>query len=58
MHKGEAHVGKVPSRLAMTMERESRLKDLHRDLRLAVSEENYETAAEIRDRIRESEKEH
>ena len=56
MHKGEAHVGKVPSRLAMTMERESRLKDLHRDLRLAVSEENYESAAQIRDRIRESEK--
>ncbi len=57
MHKGEAHVGKVPSRLAMTLERESRLKDLHRDLRQAVTDENYESAAQIRDRIRESEKE-
>jgi protein arginine kinase activator len=57
MHKGEVHVGKVPGRLARTMERESRLKDLHRDLRKAVSDENYETAAEIRDRIRDSEKE-
>ena len=57
MHKGEAHVGKVPSRLAMSMERESRLKDLHRDLRQAVTDENYESAAQIRDQIRESEKE-
>lgn len=56
MHKGEAHVGKVPSRLALSMERESMLKDLHRDLRAAVQEENYESAAKIRDQIRESEK--
>ena len=58
MHKGVAHVGKVPSRLAMTLERESRLKDLHRELRQAVTDENYESAAQIRDRIRDSEKEH
>ncbi len=55
MHKGVLHVGKVPSQLAVSMERESRLKDLHRDLRLAVSEENYETAARLRDQIRASE---
>ena len=58
MHKGVAHVGKVPSRLAMTLERESRMKDLQRELRQAVTDENYESAAQIRDRIRESEKEH
>ena len=57
MHKGETHIGKVPGRLAMTMERESRLKDLHRELRQAVTDENYESAAQIRDRIREGEKE-
>ena len=58
MHKGVAHVGKVPGRFAISMERESLLKGLHEDLRAAVSEENYESAARIRDRIRESEKEH
>jgi len=52
MHKGTDHVGKVPARLAKTLERESQLKTLQRDLRKAVSEENYETAADIRDRIR------
>ena len=55
MHKGVSHLGKFPSRLAVSMERESRLKDLHRDLRLAVSEENYESAARLRDQIRASE---
>jgi protein arginine kinase activator len=57
MHKGTSHIGKVPSRVARDAARESQLKDLHRDLRKAVSEENYETAAQIRDRIREFEQE-
>jgi protein arginine kinase activator len=55
MHKGTAHVGKVPSRLLVTMEREQTLKGLHRDLRKAVAEEDYESAAQIRDRIRKLE---
>jgi len=53
MHKGTAHVGKKPSRMARSLEREAQIKDLHRDLRKAVSEENYESAAEIRDQIRQ-----
>ena len=52
MHKGTAHIGKVPSRLAKSMERVQQLKDLQRELRKAVTDENYETAAEIRDRIK------
>jgi len=52
MHKGTEHVGKVPARLAKTIERESQLKTLQRDLRKAVSEEDYESAASIRDQIR------
>ena len=52
MHKGTQHVGKVPSRLVKSMEREQQLKELQRELRKAVSEENYEDAAAIRDRIR------
>ena len=34
------------------MERETQLKTLQKDLRKAVAEENYESAAEIRDKIR------
>ena len=52
MHKGTAHVGKIPSRLLKTMERDQQLKELQRDLRKAVTDENYESAAQIRDRIR------
>lgn len=52
MHKGTAHVGKVPARQAKSLERESQLKTLQRDLRKAVAGEDYESAASIRDRIR------
>ncbi|MGV3532614.1 MAG: UvrB/UvrC motif-containing protein [Chthoniobacteraceae bacterium] len=52
MHKGTSHQGKVPSRLLQTIEREQQIKDLHRDLRKAVAEENYESAAQIRDQIK------
>jgi len=37
MHKGTAHVGKVPARQAKSIERESQMKNLQRDLRKAVS---------------------
>ena len=49
------HVGKKPSRLAKSLEREAQLKSLQRDLRKAVSEENYESAAELRDQIKQIE---
>jgi len=52
MHKGTDHVGKVPSRLAKTIERETQLKTLQRDLKKAVASEDYESAATIRDQIR------
>ena len=52
MVQGTAHIGKVPARQAKSLERESQLKTLQRDLRKAVSEEDYESAATIRDRIR------
>ena len=55
MHKGTAHLGKVPARMLQTLEREQEIKTLHRDLQKAVAQENYESAAQIRDRIRESE---
>lgn len=52
MHKGSEHKGKIPMRLAKSIEREQQLKELQRELRKAVSDENYETAAQLRDRIR------
>ncbi len=52
MHKGVEHVGKVPQRAVRSLARQSELKELHRNLRKAVAEENYETAAQIRDTIR------
>ena len=55
MHKGTAHVGKVPVRLRQNIEREQEMKNLHRDLRRAVAEENYEGAARIRDEIKQRE---
>jgi protein arginine kinase activator len=52
MHKGTEHLGKVPARMAKSLERETALKSLQRDLRKAVADENYESAASIRDQIR------
>lgn len=52
MHKGTEHIGKVPARLAKSLQRETQIKTLQRDLRKAVSEEDYESAATIRDQIR------
>lgn len=52
MHKGTEHVGKVPARLAKTIEREGQLKTLQRDLKKAVASEDYESAATLRDQIR------
>lgn len=52
MHKGTAHVGKQPARLTRSLERTAQMKNLQRDLRKAVAEENYESAAQLRDQIR------
>ncbi len=52
MHKGLQHVGKVPTRMQLSIERDQQLKDLHTHLRKAVSEEDYESAAQLRDKIR------
>ena len=52
MHKGTAHLGKMPSRQQKSLERETELKELHTTLRKAVTEEDYESAARLRDRIK------
>jgi protein arginine kinase activator len=56
MHKGTEHVGKVPERALRAMEVSDRMRTLNEDLQKAVEEENYETAASLRDQIKQLEK--
>ena len=55
MHKGTRHTGKVPARLFRGIVRSDRLNELKRNLDEAVSKEDYESAATIRDEIRQLE---
>jgi protein arginine kinase activator len=55
MHKGISHVGKLPTRAQQTLALSDRMKTLAENLRKAVQEENYETAAALRDEIRQLE---
>jgi protein arginine kinase activator len=52
MHKGTVHAGKIPSRQMRTLHFDTQLKSLRKDLQRAVKEENYESAARIRDEIK------
>jgi protein arginine kinase activator len=52
MHKGTEHIGKLPARAQRTMELGDRMKALTDNLRKAVAEEKYETAASLRDEIK------
>jgi protein arginine kinase activator len=57
MHKGTQHVGKVPQRAHRTIELSHRMHTLNENLQKAVAEENYETAASLRDQIKQLESE-
>jgi protein arginine kinase activator len=57
MHKGTEHVGKLPQRAHREMELADRMKELNADLQKAVAEENYESAASLRDQIKKLEME-
>ena len=52
MHKGTRHMGKTPEALRQTRETVDKLKGLQKKLTKAIEEENYETAAALRDEIR------
>jgi protein arginine kinase activator len=52
MHKGTRHTGKTPEALRQTRETVDRLKSLQKKLAKAIDEENYETAAALRDEIK------
>lgn len=55
MHKGTSHIGKVPARLARSLQLDAQMKHLQLGLEKAITEENYESAAALRDQIRELE---
>ena len=57
MHKGTEHVGKLPQRAHRTMELHDRMRSLTENLEKAVAEENYESAASLRDQIKQLEHE-
>ena len=57
MHKGTEHVGKVPQRAHRAVELSDRMRSLNESLQKAVEEENYETAASLRDQIKQLENE-
>ncbi len=55
IHGAAQHCGKAPQRAPQTVLRTSELLKLRKQLRDAVEREDYEKAAELRDRIRELE---
>ena len=57
MHKGTEHVGKLPERAQRTIALSQRMRALTENLQKAVADENYETAASLRDQIKTLESE-
>ena len=55
MHKGTEHVGKLPERAQRSIALNYRMRSLTENLQKAVADENYETAASLRDQIKELE---
>lgn len=52
IHNASQHVGKVPKRLTTRLERLKIIENLKREQEKTIKDENYERAAELRDRIR------
>ena len=55
MHKGTEHIGKLPERAQRTMALNQQMRALTENLQKAVADENYETAASLRDQIKQLE---
>jgi protein arginine kinase activator len=55
MHKGTEHVGKLPERAQRSITLGHRMRALAENLQKAVAAENYETAASLRDQIKQLE---
>ena len=54
MHKGTRHVGKVPQALRRSRDLNDRLKHLQKKLDKAVTSEDFEQAASLRDEIKDT----
>ena len=52
MHAGIKHFGKVPTRSVHKKSTQDNEEILQKELKKAVEEENYEKAAELRDRLK------
>lgn len=52
MHKGTRHVGKVPQVYKQSQDLADKLKSLQKKLEKAISEEDFETAATLRDELK------
>lgn len=52
MHKGTKHLGKVPQALQQSRDLSEKLKSLQKKLDKAVADEDFETAAVVRDEIK------
>lgn len=55
IHGSVSHTGKAPKKIAQTLRIDSELSKMKAELEAAVQREDYERAAELRDRIRELE---
>ena len=56
IHKSSYHVGKVPKGIESSISNIAKLRKLKDDLKTAITSENYEKAAKIRDDIKHHEK--
>ena len=54
MHKGTKHLGKAPTAQQQSRDGAAKLKQLQKRLDKAVNDEDYETAAGLRDEIRQT----
>jgi len=52
MHHSGQHVGKIPAREGMAARRKTKIARLQKDLEAAIAREEYEKAAQLRDRIK------
>ena len=52
MHKGTRHVGKIPQVYRQTQDLTEKLKSLQKKLEKAISSEDFENAATLRDEVR------
>ena len=57
MHRGTHHVGKVPTRYRATKRFSDQISELKHRLKIAITDENFEEAAQLRDEIKSAEEE-